>query len=346
MDTALASAPARKMSRETMRTAVLVAPRRFELREVPVPVPGPNEVQVRVQGCGICASNLPVFEGKPWFTYPLEAGAPGHEGWGIIERVGKEVHDFAPGDRIGMLSLHAFAEFDLVDVKSIVRLPAGNQPFPAEPLGCALNILKRALDVAHASGLQNSGDRKPRACATVAVIGIGFLGALLTQLLTAAGARAIAISRRRFALDLARQFGAAETIEKSADVIASVNQITGGKLCDIVIECVGKQPALDLAAELTCERGRLVVAGYHQDSPRQVNMQLWNWRGLDVINAHERDPAVYRAGMESAVEAVETGVLDPRPLYTHRFGFDQIGDAFETATSRPANFIKALVLMS
>ena len=38
--------------------------------------------------------------------------------------------------------------------------------------------------------------------------------------------------------------------------------------------------------ELTRVRGRLVVAGYHQDGPRQVDMQLWNWRGLDVINAH------------------------------------------------------------
>jgi hypothetical protein len=48
-------------------------------------------------------------------------------------------------------------------------------------------------------------------------------------------------------------------------------------------------------------------------------MQLWNWRGLDVINAHERDPAIYLEGMRAAVRAVETGVLNPRPLYTHEF---------------------------
>ena len=59
-----------------------------------------------------------------------------------------------------------------------------------------------------------------------------------------------------------------------------------------MIEAVGKQWPLDLAAELTREGGRLVIAGYHQDGPRQVNMQLWNWRGFDVANAHERDPQV------------------------------------------------------
>jgi len=54
-----------------------------------------------------------------------------------------------------------------------------------------------------------------------------------------------------------------------------------------VIEAAGQQWPLDLATELTRERGRLIIAGYHQDGPRQINMQLWNWRGLDVINAHE-----------------------------------------------------------
>ena len=48
-------------------------------------------------------------------------------------------------------------------------------------------------------------------------------------------------------------------------------------------------------------------------------MQLWNWRGLDVINAHERDPEVYVEGMREAVEAVAAGRLDPSPLYTHTF---------------------------
>ena len=91
------------------------------------------------------------------------------------------------------------------------------------------------------------------------------------------------------------------------EIIERVRELTGGTFCDRVIEAVGKQWPLDLAAELTREGGRLVIAGYHQDGPRQVNMQLWNWRGFDVANAHERDPAVAVRGMREAVEAIESG---------------------------------------
>jgi threonine dehydrogenase-like Zn-dependent dehydrogenase len=122
-----------------------------------------------------------------------------------------------------------------------------------------------------------------------------------------------------------------------------VVELTCGRLCDLVIEATGEQWPLDLAAELTRERGRLVIAGYHQGGPRQINMQLWNWRGLDVINAHERDPRIYVAGMREAVDAVARGRLDPAPLYTHTFSLDQIDQAMKMARSRPDGFLKALI---
>jgi threonine dehydrogenase-like Zn-dependent dehydrogenase len=161
---------------------------------------------------------------------------------------------------------------------------------------------------------------------TVAIVGIGFLGALLTRFASDAGARVIAISRRPYSLEVARSMGAAETIamDDHWQIIERVKELTGGVFCDIVIEAVGKQWPLDLAAELTRERGRLIVAGYHQDGPRQVNMQLWNWRGLDVINAHEREQQVYIDGISAAADAVANRVLDPTPLYTHRYALEQL----------------------
>jgi threonine dehydrogenase-like Zn-dependent dehydrogenase len=182
---------------------------------------------------------------------------------------------------------------------------------------------------------------------TVAVVGVGFLGAILTRLATDAGARVIAVSRRPFSLDLARDMGAAEVVamDDHYGIIARVSELTGGVFCDVVIEAVGKQWPLDLAAELTRERGRLVIAGYHQDGPRQVNMQLWNWRGLDVINAHERDPEVYARGVIEAVEAVASGRLDPRPLYTHCYPLERLGEALDATRDRPDGFLKALVMM-
>jgi hypothetical protein len=91
--------------------------------------------------------------------------------------------------------------------------------------------------------------------------------------------------------------------------------------------------------------GRLVIAGYHQDGQRQINMQLWNWRGLDVFNAHERDPQVYVRGIREALDAVVSHHLDPTPLYTHRYPLARLRDAFRAQRDKPEGFVKALVIM-
>jgi threonine dehydrogenase-like Zn-dependent dehydrogenase len=75
-----------------------------------------------------------------------------------------------------------------------------------------------------------------------------------------------------------------------------------------------------------------------------VNMFLWNWRGLDVINAHERDPAAYVAGMRAAADAVASGTLDPSMLYTHTFALDEVDAALNAMRERPDGFLKALVI--
>lgn len=315
-----------------MRAARIIAPGEIALRETAAPELQPNEIRVRLEGCGVCASNLPPWEGKPWFNYPMPPGALGHEGWGWIDAVGNEVAEFSLGERVALLSQHAYAQFDVAPRDAIVRLPEqlDGQPFPAEPLGCAMNIFRRS---------------EIRAGQTVGIVGIGFLGALLTQLASRAGARVLALSRRAFSLGVARAMGAAETIslgEKSA-IIERVREMTAGRFCDVVIEAVGKEGPLDLAGELTSERGRLVIAGYHQDGPRQINLQLWNWRGLDVINAHERDPKIYLRGMREAVAAVASGRLNPAPLYTHRFPLERLDDALNATRDRPNGFLKALI---
>jgi threonine dehydrogenase-like Zn-dependent dehydrogenase len=316
----------------TMQAAVLAGPGQVRLEDVARPEPGPGQVRLRLEGCGVCASNLMPWEGPEWMQFPTPPGDLGHEGWGTVDALGEGVTGFRPGDRVAALSYKSYAQYDLVDQDKLVRLPESlaGQPFPGEPLGCAMNIFARS-DI--------------QAGQTVAIIGIGFLGAILCRLATEAGARVIAISRRASSLELARRMGAAEVIpmEDHHAIIEQVKTLTDGRFCDRVIEAVGKQWPLDLAAELTRERGKLVVAGYHQDGPRQVNMWLWNWRGIDVINAHERDPQVYMAGIRAAIEAVASGRLDPRPLYTHRFPLEKLDQALNATRDRPDGFVKALV---
>jgi threonine dehydrogenase-like Zn-dependent dehydrogenase len=318
----------------TMAAAVITAPKQVEIQELALPEPSATQVRIKLEGCGLCASNIPVWEGREWFSYPIPAGNPGHEGWGLVDAVGEDVKDLNVDDRVAALSYNSYAAYDVAEATSVVKLPESlaGKPFPGEPLGCAMNIFKRS-DI--------------KAGQTVAILGIGFLGALLVQLASAAGARVIAISQRPFSLDIAQQCGADELIpmDDHYKIIERVKALTGEVFCDRVIECTGKEWPLNLAGELCKERGRLIIAGFHQDGMRQVNIQLWNWRGLDVINAHERDPQMYLDGIKEAVEAVETGRLKPDMLYTHTFPLEKMDEAFAALTDRPDGFMKAIVTM-
>jgi threonine dehydrogenase-like Zn-dependent dehydrogenase len=314
----------------TMRAVVITGARATELASVPTPDPGPGEVLLRLEGCGVCGSDLPVWEGRPWFTYPRDPGAPGHEGWGRIAAIGEGVRGPAVGTRVAAICFRSDAEYDVAAADAVVALPEelDGLPFPGEALGCAMNVARRC-DFAEGQ--------------TVAVVGVGFLGALLVQLAARAGARVIALSRRPYALEVAREMGAEHALDAGGDALEAVGELTGGALCDRVLEVTGRQAPLDLASRLTRERGRLVIAGFHQDGRREVDMALWNWRGLDVVNAHERDPAVYVRGVREAAAEVAAGRLDPSPLYTHEYTLGDIGNAFATAIERPHGFLKALV---
>jgi threonine dehydrogenase-like Zn-dependent dehydrogenase len=314
-----------------MNAAVVEASRRITIAASAKPQPAANEVRIAVEGCGVCASSLPLWQGRDWFRYPAAPGAPGHEGWGMIDAVGDGVQHIVPGQRVAFLSEKAFAEFDLAPADGVVVLPPAldGALFPGEAVACAMNALRRS-DI--------------RAGQTVAVIGVGFLGALLVRLAKDAGARVIAVSRRQFALDLAERFGAETTVvyDDRTRVANEVVSWSGGAGCDRVIEATGLQGPLDLATDVVRERGRLIIAGYHQDGLRTVDLQLWNWKGLDVVNAHERERAAYMQGLHDAVDAVVSGRVDLEPLLT-RYPLAEINTAFRAVEERPDGFVKAVV---
>jgi threonine dehydrogenase-like Zn-dependent dehydrogenase len=316
-----------------MRAASIVGPGAVEVIRVARPEPSAQQVRIRLEGCGVCGSNLALWEGRPWFKYPPNPGEPGHEGWGVVESVGSEAPRELIGKRVAALSYRAFAEFDVAEASQVVPLPAAldGQLFPGEALGCVMNIYRRS---------EIERDQ------WVAIVGAGFLGTLLVQMAARAGARVLAISRRRAALDAAERAGATEGIvlDDWNEIERRVRERTGGRGCERVIEAVGEQGPLDLASKLVAERGKLIIAGYHQDR-RQVDMQSWNWRGIDVINAHERSPEVYVRGIREAVDAVAQGLIDPKPLYTHTVPLEELGSALTALKTRPGNLIKGCVTL-
>src|SRR5947209_13798405 len=112
------------MAEGSMRAAVLTGAGKYMIRNAPLPEPGPGQVRVRLEGCGVCASNLTPWEGPEWMQFPTEPGALGHEGWGVVDALGDGVEDVAVGNRVAMLSGKAYAEHDLADASQLVKLPA------------------------------------------------------------------------------------------------------------------------------------------------------------------------------------------------------------------------------
>ena len=131
---------------ERMRAAVLVSPRRFELEETGIPAPASDEVRMKVEFCGICSSNLAPWKGAPWFSYPFPPGAPGHESVGVLEQLGTNVSGMEIGQHVSMLGNNGFAEYQLAKAQCVIPISSGNNevPFLGEPLGCAMNIFRRA----------------------------------------------------------------------------------------------------------------------------------------------------------------------------------------------------------
>lgn len=256
------------------------------------PQPARGEVLIRVEGCGVCGSSLPLWSGRAWFDYPLEPGAPGHEVWGRT----------ADGRRIAALAQRGFAEWTVAREDEVVELPdvLDGVPFPGEALACAVNVVRR-------SPIHSRSE--------VAVVGMGFLGTTCARLCELRGALVTEVGR----------------------------DATPDAAFECVIEAAGTQAALDTAAALVAERGTLVVAGFHQDGRRTVDLQSWNWRGIDVLNAHVRDPRISVEALREAVRLAAAGELDVASLVTHRLSLEELDAAFALASERPTGFLKAVV---
>ncbi|MEN3608697.1 zinc-binding dehydrogenase [Plantactinospora sp. ZYX-F-223] len=312
-----------------MRIAVLTGPERFEIAEVPPPEIGPDELLVRVAASGVCASELAAWGGDPAVEYPRHLG---HEVSGTVAAVGAEVDSFAVGDPVGVwVTSHGFAEY--VAAKAAHCRPAGDVPLDevlAEPLACAVNAVEEA-DV-------RLGD-------DVVLIGAGFMGNLVQSLVRLRGVRQLVVADTRpDALDRARALGATRVVDVRHESLAEVvGELTGGRGADLTFECTGGQAALDAVGEVTRMSGRIVLVGFHQGRPRQINLAHWNWMAFGIVNAHYRDVGTIMRGMTVGMRLLVSGAVSLRTLVTHRFPLAEVDAAFRAARDKPPGFAKATV---
>jgi threonine dehydrogenase-like Zn-dependent dehydrogenase len=167
------------------------------------------------------------------------------------------------------------------------------------------------------------------------------MGLLMLQVLRVTGAGYILIvDPREDACRSGLALGASEAV--APEDLASTE---ADEAFDVVVEATGAQAGLDLATRLVREHGLLSILGYHQGASRDVDMQAWNWKALDVVNAHVRRRDLLNDGIRRGLELVRLGRIRPGDLVTHRFDLDHVGEAFAALSGKPEGFIKAVVVM-
>lgn len=305
--------------------------RRSEIIEEPIPEPKTGEVLVRVNLCGVCASEL-----HPWMDglsmYPHRFG---HEPVGVIEAVGPGVTSFQPGDRVTGLFNGAYSQYCLAPEAILLPVP-GNVPDEAalgEPLACLVNAQRRTrIELA---------DR-------LAIIGLGFMGLGMLQLIKLRGpSRIIAIDVREEAREQARRFGANEVYHPDEVPdnyrLTQFSEWNSDKGLDVVVESSGTEAGLQLAGKLVRAHGLLSILGYHQGPPRHIDVGIWNWKAIDVVNAHVRRQADLMESMRIGLELLAAGLIDLQFLVTHRYGLSEVDQAYADLRDKPRSFIKAVV---
>lgn len=315
-----------------MKIASLTGPKEFQLQEEPLPALLPDEVLVRVTACGVCTSELDLWEGKAGTDlYPRY---PGHEVSGVVAEIGKDVEGLAPGDRVAVWAPgRGFAEY--VVVKAKYCFPAGDLPLDlalAEPLACAVNSVEMA-------NLSLSDD--------VVIIGAGFMGNLVQKLVAMQGPRRLIVADTRpDALERALRLGATHVVDVTKESLPEVvKSLTDGKGADAAFEVVGGQAPLTLLGEVTRMSGKVVIVGYHQGEPRQIPLGYWNWMAFQILNAHFREETTILRGMRIGMRLLTSGRLSLEDLVTHRFQLHEINQAFQTAHEKPQGFVKSTVVL-
>jgi propanol-preferring alcohol dehydrogenase len=311
----------------------------LKIENVPTPEIGPDEVLVETRTCGICGTDLHILEGS---TYsPRLPHVLGHEPSGIVAKVGSNVTQLRPGNRVvpnifftcetcyycrvgrhqqcanlkgllGIFSPGAYAEYFKAPAANLFLLP---DSIPFDVGGLVADAVVTALHAVKRSNLHVHD--------TAVIVGAGGLGQSVLQILKVSGVRVISLDISQDKLDLARELGADLVVRsgdpKAAEYIRDFSG-TGGVQC--VFDCVGTGQTIRQSADYVMRGGRVVVVGDEQDF-LPVNTTEIAQQELEIIGSRNGT----RQDTVEAIRLLEAGVVNPR--VARRFPLEEINAAFD-----------------
>jgi threonine dehydrogenase-like Zn-dependent dehydrogenase len=329
-----------------MRAAFIVAPRTFEIREIPTPEITDGEMLVKIEACGVCSSDMSGY--KDSWSEEMKKANPlprraGHEPAGTVVEVGKLVKGFNVGDRVtGYFADEAYCEYVAVDPTNTVNRGHG---FIIEKIPDGVPV-QHALGEPLMSLMSIARTTTPEFGDYVFQIGAGFMGLGIIAGVSSPKLREYIVADLDDSrLELARELGATITLNPNkVDVVEEVMKITGGRGVDVAIEVVGHPIGVKMTGDvIKNNRAKVILVGWHQAPD---TYELFNWIKSPIIYSPQGIgmSTNYQSELARAMWALEKGIYPMEKLVTHRYKLEDIGQAFEDNLGMKPGYIKGVVM--
>ncbi|HET7767412.1 MAG TPA: zinc-binding dehydrogenase [Chloroflexota bacterium] len=324
-----------------MRGVVLLGERNVALRDFPDPTPGAHDVVVEIKASGMCGSDLRPYRAPK--QDPERAVISGHEPCGVIAETGSAVTDWKPGDRV-MMHHYAgcgqckycrigYAQLCLVDHKTYgFNAHGGNAPYLLAPASTMVRLTEalsfpEGAAVACGTGTAYMALKRLDVSGrdTLAVYGQGPVGLSGTMLGAAMGARVIAIDVSPERLELAKKYGAAETIDaREQDPVKVIEALTHGEGADAALDATGNPEARVNAVKCARIFGRVCFVGEGNTTTFDVSPQIIH-KQLTIYGSW----TFSTVGLEECARFIADRKLPLHEIISHTFPIERADEAFK-----------------
>jgi len=350
---------------KTMKAAITHGPGEVEIEQIPVPSYEPDLVLVKVAACGICGTDIHIYEGhmRPMWP-PYYPFIQGHEWAGEVAAIGSRVRTkLEVGDRVimeptigcgacamcieggyhlcqnasepnggykllGHTADGAFSEYGVAPANNLHKMPASMKWEDAVIVNQVV-IALHALDRA-----------KVEPSDTVAILGPGLLGLSVLQLAKYLGASKIYIVGRGYRLGIAKDLGADVTVDiTKEDPVEVIMAETKGRGVDLAVECAGPPETMQQAVAVVRRGGRVVLEGINGgqevsfNTDRIVLDEIAIFGGRGSPNCYPR-----------AIQIVSDGHIATKKMLTHSFSLDEFTEAFRMFKAREDGVMRAMIV--
>lgn len=353
-----------------VKAAVITAKLKIEMKAFSIPEIGDKDLLVKVEMCGVCGSDLHIFQGDWGEPYPL---IPGHEFIGRVEAVGSNassLHNVKVGDRVAVemilpcgecypckSGLYNLCEMDQEEGRQYGcnissdregNLYGGWSEYLYVPKNALVHRipehvpLKRAvLTEPLAVAVRAVNNTKPNLGESVVVVGAGPIGLLTVVAAKAAGAHPIIlVGSREERLSLGKEFGADYVVDyRSEDVLGRVHNLTQGRGANVVFETAGTPKAQKESLDYAQVGGKVNFVGLTGNKSVQIETDLqMTFKELKVYTSF-----LSARAYQGAITIITDGQFPIEKMITHEFSLDEVEKAISYSANRTENAIKVAI---